>query len=210
MRYKELLERLQKYTNVKITQVEIAEGLKLSQSAIAKRIVRNSEFSKADFIEIKTYIEDKYGSSFVVKKAEETVTLDFYPEVFGSCGGGAFVLSEEKEQINVPVKCFNFPFSKVKQYSVINAVGDSMQPFIYDKDKLIVEHYSGEQIKDNRVYVFCYCNEIFIKRLSKNINEIIIKSDNPDPIYRARIIEKEDMNNIIIIGEIVGLMRDLR
>lgn len=141
---------------------------------------------------------------------EETVTLDFYPEVFGSCGGGAFVLSEEKEQINVPVKCFNFPFSKVKKYSVINAVGDSMQPFIYDKDKLIVEHYAGEQIKDNRVYVFCYCNEIFIKRLSKNINEIIIKSDNPDPIYRARIIEKEDMNNIIIIGEIVGLMRDLR
>ena len=141
---------------------------------------------------------------------EETVTLDFYPEVFGSCGGGAFVLSEEKEQINVPVKCFNFPFSKVKQYSVINAVGDSMQPFIYDKDKLIVEHCSGEQIKDNRVYVFCYCNEIFIKRLSKNINEIIIKSDNPDPCYRTRIIEKEDMNNIIIIGEIVGIMRDLR
>ena len=141
---------------------------------------------------------------------EETVTLDFYPEVFGSCGNGAFILSEEKEQINVPVKCFNFPFSKVKKYSVINAVGDSMQPFIYDKDKLIVEHYSGEQIKDNRVYVFCYCNEIFIKRLSKNINEIIIKSDNPDPCYRTRIIEKEDMNNIIIIGEIVGLMRDLR
>lgn len=149
-----------------------------------------------------------FGKTALIE--EETVTLDFYPEVFGSCGNGAFVLSEEKEQINVPVKCFNFPFSKVKKYSVINAVGDSMQPFIYDKDKLIVEHYSGEQIKDNRVYVFCYCNEIFIKRLSKNINEIIIKSDNPDPIYRARIIEKEDMNNIIIIGEIVGLMRDLR
>lgn len=149
-----------------------------------------------------------FGKTALIE--EETVTLDFYPEVFGSCGNGAFVLSEEKEQINVPVKCFNFPFSKVKKYSVINAVGDSMQPFIYDKDKLIVEHYAGEQIKDNRVYVFCYCNEIFIKRLSKNINEIIIKSDNPDPIYRARIIEKEDMNNIIIIGEIVGLMRDLR
>lgn len=76
----------------------------MSQSAIAKRVVRNSEFSEADFIEIKTYLENKYGSNLVIERIEETVTLDFYPEVFGSCGNGAFVLSEEKEQINVPVK----------------------------------------------------------------------------------------------------------
>lgn len=206
MRYNVLFDTLQNLIKRKPSQKEIGNILNLAQTAISGRANRNSTFSDEEL----GIIEKHYGISLRGGNSENAITLDFYPEVFGSCGNGAFVLSEEKEQINVPVKCFNFPFSKVKKYSVINAVGDSMQPFIYDKDKLIVEHYAGEQIKDNRVYVFCYCNEIFIKRLSKNINEIIIKSDNPDPIYRARIIEKEDMNNIIIIGEIVGLMRDLR
>lgn len=37
MKYREFLEHLQKFTNQKITQTEIAEGLGVSQSAIAKR-----------------------------------------------------------------------------------------------------------------------------------------------------------------------------
>ena len=141
--------------------------------------------------------------------SEETLPIDYYPDVFGSCGSGAFVPSERKEVLQVPKKLFT-SFSPVKKYSVINAVGESMLPNIHDKDRLIVEHWEGGQIKDNRVYVFCYMNEIFVKRLVKNIDEIIIQSDNPDPMYRARHIEKEDMNNVLIVGEIIGLMRDMR
>lgn len=143
------------------------------------------------------------------KKNSTTVSIDYYPEVFGSCGSGNFVLSEQKELIQVPKKLFSH-FSTQKQYSIINAIGDSMLPYIHNKDKLIVEHWQGEQIKDNQVYVFCYKDEIFVKRLIKNIDEIIVKSDNPDPMYRPRYIEKEDMNNVLIVGEIVGLMRDMR
>ena len=143
------------------------------------------------------------------KKNSTTVSIDYYPEVFGSCGSGKFVLSEQKELIQVPKKLFSH-FSPQKQYSIINAIGDSMLPYIHNKDKLIIEHWQGEQIKDNQVYVFCYKDEIFVKRLIKNIDEIIVKSDNPDPMYRPRYIEKEDMNNVIIVGEIVGLMRDMR
>lgn len=140
---------------------------------------------------------------------EEKIPVDYYPDVFGSCGNGKFVLSTQKEVIDVPKKLFQH-FSSVKKYSVINAVGDSMSPTIYDKDKLIVEHWDGEQIKDNQVYVFAYNNEIFVKRLVKNVDEIVITSDNPNPIYRPRFIEKDDMNNVLIIGQIIGLFRGLR
>ena len=87
-----------------------------------------------------------------------------------------------------------------------------MLPLIQDKDKLIVEHFeSGDQIQDNRIYVFSYLDSIFVKRLVKNINELIIISDNPDKnIYKNICLQKDDMNNIYIIGQIVGLMRDLR
>lgn len=143
-------------------------------------------------------------------KQEESITLDYYPQIFGSCGSGVFALSQEKQVINVPRSAFLFNYSENKTYSVINAWGDSMNPFIQNQDKLVVEHLNGEQIKDNHIYVFCYKDEIFVKRLIKNIDEVIIKSDNTDPIYRPRVIEGKKLNDLYIIGEIVGLIRNLK
>ena len=164
MKYREFLEHLQKFTNQKITQTEIAEGLGVSQSAITKRISRESDFTFNDLIRVQAHLKEKFKNlSFVQNQENENVTLDYYPDVFGSCGGGAFVLSEQKELIQVPARCFSAPFSSNKRYSVINAIGESMSPTICDKDKLIVEHFEGGQIKDNRVYVFCFGDEIFVK-----------------------------------------------
>ena len=50
-----------------------------------------------------------------------------------------------------------------------------MVPIIDNGDKLIVEHWNGNQIQDNKIYVFCFNNEFFVKRLCKNLDEIIIK-----------------------------------
>ena len=41
--------------------------------------------------------------------------------------------------------------------------------------------------------------------LSKNIDELMVKSDNED--YRPRVIKDEDLNNVTIIGEVVGIIR---
>ncbi len=81
-----------------------------------------------------------------------------------------------------------------------------MSPYIKDNDKLIIEYYNGEQIKDNSVYIFKYNNEIFIKRLVKNIDQIVVKSDNE--IYPIRFIDTNNTQNLSIIGQIVGLIRN--
>ena len=47
----------------------------------------------------------------------------------------------------------------------------------------------------------------FVKRLSKNLDEVMIKSDNPD--YSLRTVKGEDLNEINIIGEIIGIIRSL-
>lgn len=83
-----------------------------------------------------------------------------------------------------------------------------MEPLILDKDKLIVEHWNGEQIIDNRPYIFCYKDEIFIKRLVKNINQLVIIPENKT--YDTIKLSGEELNNVNIIGQVVGLMRDLR
>lgn len=210
MKYTELQEKLQQLKGEKISQSKIGEVIGTTRQNIGSKFNNpKSEVSVSELQKVERFYNVSLYQSPVRENDTVPILVDYYPEVFGSCGEGQFVLSEQKELIQVPQKFFNH-FSTQKHYSVINAIGESMLPTLRPKDKLIVEHWQGEQIKDNQVYVFCYKDEIFVKRLIKNIDEIIVKSDNPDPMYRPRYIEKEDMNNVLIVGEIVGLMRDMR
>lgn len=206
----EKINDLQNLIKRKISYDEVAPILGLKSGTALRNWVYRKKPLKEFEIE---KIDEAFGIKDFKKQqntsTKETVAVDYFPEVFGSCGDGKFIVSEQKELIHVPKKFFSH-YSPAKKYSVINAVGESMMPNIHPKDRLIVEHWAGEQIRDNQVYVFCYNNEIFVKRLIKNVDEVVIKSDNPDPAYRTRFIEKSDMNNLLIIGEIVGLMRDLR
>ena len=201
----EYLQDLQKLTKKRPpTYEQVAEVLALGgKQAVSNRIYRKQPLKDYE-IEL---LDDAFKNNQSTH-IENLLTFDYFPDVFGSCGTGTFVLSEQKEQIQVPDNVFFKKFSKVKQYSVINARGDSMQPFIYSGDKLIVEHWNGEQIIDNQVYVFCYDNEIFVKRLTKNINQLVIKSDNT--FYDVIKLTGNDLKKVIIVGQIVGLMRDLR
>ena len=212
---REFFEFLQNFTKGEIPLVEIAQILidtgvakqndvKKLANSLSNRIYNDGYFTD---IEHKA-IMDYYKSGGVTKKASDSVTIDYYPDVFGSCGNGVFVTSEHKEQIQVPINALFKSLSKGKQYSVINATGNSMQPLFYDRDKLIVEHWNGEQIIDNKPYIFCYKDEIFIKRLAKNVNQLMIISENKD--YDTRKLEGEQLKDVNIIGQIVGLMRDLR
>ena len=58
-----------------------------------------------------------------------------------------------------------------------------------------------------QIYVFCFNNDFFVKRLSKNLDEIIIKSDNPE--YRVRTINSDTKNDVTLIGKIVGIIKTL-
>lgn len=205
----EYLQDLQKLTKKKPpTYEQVAAALDLgSKQAVSNRIYRKQKLKQFE-IDILDDTFKKDNQSTQIIDDTPHLTLDYYPDIFGSCGTGEFVLSQEKQQIQVPDNVFFKKFSKVKKYSVINAYGDSMQPFIYSGDKLIVEHWNGEQIIDNQVYVFCYDNEIFVKRLTKNINQLVIKSDNT--FYDVIKLTGDELSKIIIVGQIVGLMRDLR
>lgn len=208
MQYSVLLDRLQKLTNQNITQAELCRVLNLKQSTMGNRQIRNSQFSDAEIEQINKYYGIDIYSCNTNSVIPDSVTIDYYPDVFGSCGNGVFELSPEKTQIIVPKNAFFEKFSQNKTYSVINATGNSMQPLIFDKDKLIIEHWNGEQIIDNKPYIFCYKDEIFIKRLAKNVDQLMIISENKD--YDIRKLEGEQLKDVNIIGQIVGLMRDLR
>lgn len=209
MRYSELLDALQNLIDFKPKQRELAQILDVKLSIIGNRASRDSNFSLEEIIKIeKAYsiVGLLTGAATSIQVNDSCVVLDYFSDVWASCGTGAVVFEESKETISVP-KTMIQNFSDSKKYSVINSRGDSMTPFIQDRDKLIVEHWQGGQIIDNCIYVFRYANELFVKRLVKNVTQIVIKSDNP--IYRPIEIEGKD-TDFEVIGQIVGLMRDMR
>lgn len=203
MRYSELISTLQKLINRKPSQKELGNIIGKAQTAISGRAERDSEFSDD---EIKL-IEQAYNV-LIITGSNDKVKVDYYPDVLGSCGTGIFIQSQEKEVIEVPKNAFWTDISLSKHYSMINAYGNSMQPVILDGDKLLIEKYEDEQIIDNRIYVFCYNNEIFIKRLAKNINQLMIMSENED--FDTIKLQKDEMNEVNIIGQVVGLIRNLK
>lgn len=205
VKYRQFLLELQEKLGYCPSQAKLSEILdkEVSANALSNRYSMDGYIRGEKIKKILEYYDKP--------DTEPKIKADYYPDVFGSCGGGAFVLSETKEQIDIPLKCFKKPFNKIKKYSVINAYGSSMQPFIFDADRLIIEHSESDAvIQDDKVYVFAYDNQIFIKRLYYNVDEIIVKSDNPDPIFKIKYITKEQMNDFILIGQVVGIMRDCR
>lgn len=206
MLYNDVLHTLQNLTKTKVSQESIANALGLKQTTISGRASRNSDFSLDELIMLEQALALPIGSVSGIQTNDNCIDLDYFSDVWASCGTGAVVFEETSEKLSVPTSLIQ-NYSKTNRYSVINSRGDSMTPFIQDRDKLIVEHWNGGQIIDNCIYVFRYANELFVKRLVKNITQIVIKSDNP--LYEPIKITDKDQD-FEVIGQIVGLMRDLR
>ena len=200
MKYNELLDRLQSLTKTKISQKTIANVLNVGASAISNKVARDVDFSLEELIKIEQAMGLPIGSLSGVTSSD--ITLDFYPDVFGSCGDGSMVFEETSEKLAV-TKDVITNYSDKNKYSVISARGSSMSPVINDSDKLVIQHNLNEQIIDDTVYLFRYNGELFIKRLVKNVDQIICISENPR--FQDRVIENK--GNFEIIGKVVGLFR---
>ena len=203
MKLDELLNLLSKKTNSYVNQSLLAEALGVTRQTVSNRIKNESQVTVSELKKI----EDFFGINLFNSSNDDRIAhIDYYTDVFASCGNGNIVFSDEKIQLGVSTLLIS-GFSNKKNYSIINASGNSMSPTIDNGDKLIVEHWNGEQIQDNKIYVFCFNNDFFVKRLSKNLDEIIIKSDNPE--YRVRTINGTTVSELTLIGKIVGIIKSV-
>ena len=206
MQFNELFDSLQNLTKVKPSVKTIATILDVSEKALYARKDRGSEFSLKELFLIERHFALPQGSLARVLAdvcSPQCVELYYYPDVFGSCGEGGMVFNETAEKVIVSQS--SIPnFSKSNHYSIISARGSSMYPTISDNDQLIIQHNVENQIIDDTVYLFRYNDELFIKRLVKNVDQIVCISENPR--FQDRIIEPKG-DNFSIIGKVVGLFR---
>lgn len=204
MKLDELIVIISNKTSATINQSILAECLGITRQTVSNRIKNESEVTVSELRRVEEWFDICLFQNY--EEAQDIVYIDYYTDVFASCGSGNIVFSTEKVKLPVASSLIS-EYSKNKIYSMINATGNSMSPTIDSGDKLIVEHWNGSQIKDNKIYVFCYNNEFFVKRLSKNLDEIIIKSDNPE--YRIRTISGDSMRDLTLVGQIVANIKQL-
>ena len=203
MKLDELLNLLSKKTSNYINQSHLAEALGVTRQTISNRIKNESQVTVSELKKIEEFFNINIFSNI---ENDDIIRIDYYTDVFASCGNGNIVFSDEKVSLGVSTQLIN-GFSNKKNYSIINASGNSMAPTIDSGDKLIIEHWNDGQIQDNKIYVFCFNNEFFVKRLSKNLEEIIIKSVNPE--YRVRTINGTTVTELTLIGKIVGIIKSV-
>ncbi|MCQ2738748.1 MAG: XRE family transcriptional regulator [bacterium] len=205
MKLDELITLIQTKTGEFINQSQLANCLGITRQTVSNRIKNESQVTVSELKKAEEYFKiNLFNDTF--EREEKIAYIDYYPDVFASCGNGNIVFSERKTKLPLPTSLIS-GFSESKTYSIINATGNSMCPTIENGNKLIVEHWDGSQIQDNKIYVFSFNNEIYIKRLSKNLDEIIIKSDNPE--YRTRTISGNTAFELTLLGRIVGIIKSL-
>ena len=202
MKLDELIQLISNIAGITVNQSMLADSLGITRQTISNRIKTQSEVTVSEIRRVEEFFKISIFSSVT----DDIAYIDYYTDVFASCGNGSIVFSSEKTKLPIPISMIS-GYSKNKLYSMINASGNSMSPTIDNGAKLIVEHWNGNQIQDNKIYVFCFNNEFFVKRLSKNLDEIIIKSDNPE--YRIRTINGKSAAELILIGKIVATVKQL-
>lgn len=208
------------------TQMGLADALGVNRSAITQAKTRNAVPQKwilalsrryalsPDWLEFggeknrrKLMLESRPVTPSVLPDVSlETVMV---PKVKATlcAGGGSLELKA------VPVSEHPLPrawLSRLGSPSAMvfmDVIGNSMEPGILDGDMVLVDQ-SFKEIAPKCILAVGYDEAIYIKRLEKHPEGVVMISDNSD--YAPMTVAGDEMNSFRVIGKVVWLCRDCR
>lgn len=199
MRIKDVQEILQKLKNGKVTQNDIARAIETSRANVSKLIKNNSFINDEKLSKIEKYFNIKFDD----KKNE--IWIDYYPNSVIELQNGEIKLSDRHAKVKIPSSFFNIQNNM--KYLMCHANDNSMYPLIIKGDFVIIEKEQND-INNGKIYMFIYDKTVYIRRLTKNINEILIEAENKD--YKIQSIEKNNFENFSVIGRVVNVIRNAK
>ncbi len=191
MKYSKLISILKEKLGSVPKQIELCKILSLKPAAFSARAQRDSDFSDD---EIKK-IADFYSIDI---NTLEYINVNYYPDEFLSCNNGKLKYSDNCITYRVPSEFFKNTDKKTN-YLMFHTKENSMSPLIDLGDFVILENDKNKKINNGSLYVFTYNDRIYLKRLSVNINQVVVQSQNKD--FLTQYIDSE--NSIDLIGEVI-------
>ncbi|ULJ61025.1 S24 family peptidase [Wielerella bovis] len=95
-----------------------------------------------------------------------------------------------------------FVRTPLDKLSVVKVKGDSMVNVFNDKDTILIDHTQIEP--HDGLYAIRLGNDVFVKRLQRLVNKVVIISANPEyPPFEINL----DDENFAVIGRVVWLGR---
>jgi len=197
---------LQNGTKRRINNIEVAKALELSPQNLSNYIDRGkipyetlTVFCAIKKVSINWMLFDQITSS-LEDPTMKYVGVKYIPDANASCGGGASYATLEQNEI---VKFPWYMLEELKQKSnienihIINVIGDSMEPKLYENDRVFIDT-SKTEITRNNMFVISTPSGIFIKELS--IEDGVITLISLNELYYDEVIDYD----IKIIGMVVG------
>ena len=214
LRRENLLKWMDKH---RMTQTDIALKAELSRSYVSllfnpERFFGEKTARKLELaLSMPTgYLDDDQAAPRAVEAW--SIPTDLQPGVYAlvprvavslSAGNGHLV----DQELNLPPLAFRREWleskcvSGKKNLRVLDVSGDSMEPYLMDRDVVLIDTGQTE-IKDNAVYAIAYGSELRIKRLSRRFDGgLKIRSDNP--AYPEEELNPEQAGYIRVIGRML-------
>lgn len=109
---------------------------------------------------------------------------------------------------NLPISSLAFRvdwLSKIgvnpKHCCIVNVVGDSMEPTLYDGDLVMIDQ-QVRQFRSNRLFAFVNADgDAQVKRVTVHPEALALNSDNRN--YEPQLLSKVDADQLTVIGQVV-------
>ncbi len=173
----------------------IAGELDLSPSLVSYTI---KQFEKRGIIKRNIYDPKEYN---IILAPQPKV---FYANLIEARCGANGMLNEENVLEKVPIATGQFSIVNPDRVILVKAVGDSMEPKIFEDDMVLTEKITESNPQDGRIYLVINDNEALIKKYVRlNSHSALVSlnpSYNPIPIT-------EDLGTRFI-AEVKGIIRN--
>ncbi len=209
-----LMKRIFDATGIS-SQSELARELEIDRSGITH--ARNNDKVPDKWI-VKLYkkfglnpqwIESGIGNVFLNTKSDSDVELKYIPKVAArlSAGTGSFDVEEDiTDYLSFQTKWLAKKGS-ANSMVAMEVFGQSMEPNIREGDTVLIDQAQNSIIA-GAIYAVGVEDTIFIKRLEKHPDKLVLSSDNKnyEPIY----LKKDQTDKVRIIGKVIWSCREYR
>jgi phage repressor protein C with HTH and peptisase S24 domain len=138
---------------------------------------------------------------------EEFALISGYHIQVSAGSGSAWNGEQVKRHLAFRRKWLKYRGLDPERLAVVFAKGDSMQPTINNGDSILVDT-SKNQVVDGSIFVLRLGDDLYAKRLQKNIDGgITVISDNRTE-YPIQVVHPDQMDSLAVIGKVVWVGHD--